>query len=112
MDWGYSRDHAIRKICPSLHIAKSTTSFIIVTLLYSNKKYLYLCAKLLPYCFTNHHYLHEIKLFASLSLLLISYMEPNSMYSVCPYNVSPLVSKINIACIKITNQYSPIVSLN
>jgi hypothetical protein len=63
----------LEKICPSLHIAKSKTGFIIVTLLYSNMKYLYLCAKLLLYCFTNHHYLHKIKLFVHLSLMLISH---------------------------------------
>jgi hypothetical protein len=63
VDWGYSKDHAIRKICPSLHIAKSKTGFIIVTLLYSNMKHLYLSAKLILYCFTNRHYLHKIKLF-------------------------------------------------
>jgi hypothetical protein len=48
VDWGYSRYHAIRKICPSWHIAKSKTGFIIFTLLYSNMKYLYLCAS--GYC--------------------------------------------------------------
>jgi hypothetical protein len=72
VDWGYSRDHAIRKICPSLHIAKSKAGLIIVTLLYSNTKYLYLCAKMLLCCFINHHYLLKYKLFIHLSLLLVT----------------------------------------